>query len=221
MKQEKILSNIIKICILGIFLNFNYNFASAQILINLHDAVKAVKEYHTSEKYIQDMDKIVDDALLNLSTMEIPKNAAFIFDIDETSLSNLKYELDHNFGYDQTSWNQWVNEASAPAIKPVKRFYDSLLKKNIHIIFITGRASDQYDVTVKNMKNVGYSTYDTIICKPPVFKGKKAVEYKSQTRKELSKKYKIIGSIGDQWSDLNGGWTILQIKLPNYMYYIE
>jgi hypothetical protein len=60
-----------------------------------------------------------------------------------------------------------------------------------------------------------------LICKGPEFSGKKAVEYKSQKRMELSKQYNIIGSIGDQWSDSEGGWTILKIKLPNYMYFIE
>jgi len=221
MRQTNNIRTFIKVFFFTILFNANFNFVNAQILINLNDAVKAVKEYHTSDKYIQDMDKIIDDALLNLRMMEIPKNAAFVFDIDETSLSNLKYELDYNFGYDPKNWDKWVNEATAPAIKPVKRFYDSLIKKNIHVIFITGRSSEQYEVTVKNMRDVGYTTYDSIICKSPVFKGKKAVEFKSEVRKELSKKYKIIGSIGDQWSDLLGGWTIMQIKLPNYMYFIE
>jgi acid phosphatase len=199
----------------------NSQTAPNPILINLQDAINAVKNYHTSPKYVQDMEKIIDDALLNLKQMDIPKNAAFVFDIDETSLSNIEYEVEKNFGYDQASWDKWVEEAKAPAIKATKRFYDSLIKRNIHIIFITGRNTQQYDVTVKNMQKVGYRKYDTIVCKSPIFKGKTAEEYKSQIRKELSNKYKIIGSIGDQWSDLNGGWTILKIKLPNYMYFIK
>lgn len=195
--------------------------AKTPLIVNLQDAKNAVKQYHTSEQYIEDMNKIVDDALLNLRQMKLPSNPAFVFDIDETALSNMAYELKYNFGYDPKTWDEWMLEASAPALAPVKRFYDSLVIRGIHILFITGRKANLYDATEKNLRNEGYVKYDTLICKGPEFSGKKAIEYKSQKRMELSKKYNILGSIGDQWSDSEGGWTIMKIKLPNYMYFIE
>lgn len=56
----------------------------------------------------------------------------------------------------------------------------------------------------------------------PSDKSKKAVEYKSEKRKELEDAgYRIRGNSGDQWSDLLG-YAIGQrsFKLPNPMYYI-
>jgi acid phosphatase len=212
-----------KLAVLGLFLLAN-TILSAQdqsILINLHDAVKSVKQYHTSEKFNYDVDNAIDDGLANLQQLEIPKNAAFVFDIDETALSNLEYELRYNFGYDPKTWDEWIKEANATAIPGVKRLYDSLIARGIKIIFITGRNFALIKDTELNLKKAGYNLYDTLICKTPEFKGKKAVEYKSQIRNELSNKYKIIGSVGDQWSDLEGGWTIIKIKIPNYMYFIE
>nr|GMC47574.1 acid phosphatase 1-like [Ipomoea batatas] len=49
-----------------------------------------------------------------------------------------------------------------------------------------------------------------------------AVEYKSKKRTELVKKgYRIIGNIGDQWSDLLGDNAGARtFKLPDPMYYI-
>ncbi len=220
MKKHYLKNNFIG---LALFFLMN-NFLSAQdqpILINLSDAVKSVKQYHTSEQFNRDVDRAIDDGLANLRQLEIPKNAAFVFDIDETALSNLEYELRYNFGYDPKTWDEWIKEANATAIPGVKRLYDSLVARGIKIIFISGRNAALIKDTELNMKKVGYSHYDTLICKTPEFKGKKAVEFKSKIRKELSRKYKIIGSVGDQWSDLEGGWTIIKIKIPNYMYFIE
>jgi len=200
----------------------NILFAQDQsILINLHNAIKSVKQYHTSEQFNHDVEIAIDDGLANLQQLEIPKNAAFVFDVDETALSNFEYELRYNFGYDAKTWDEWIKEANATAIPGVKRLYDSLIARGIKIIFITGRNAALIKDTELNLKKVGYNRYDTLICKTPEFKGKKAIEYKSKIRKELSSKYKIIGSVGDQWSDLEGGWTIIKIKIPNYMYFIE
>lgn len=191
------------------------------ILINLSDAIKAVKQYHTSDQYYQDIEKAVDEGLSNLRQLNYSSNAAFVFDIDETALSNLEYELRYNFAFDPKTWDDWVMEGRATAIPGVKRLYDSLIARNIHIIFLTGRGKEQLNITSKNLIEQGYNRFDTLICKPLEFKGKKAVEFKTNIRKQLSNKYKIIGSVGDQWSDLEGGWTIIKIKLPNYMYFLE
>lgn len=209
--------------ILITFVMFSSSFYSqdAGILINLHDAKKAVKEYYSSGQYEKEIEKNVNDALLNLSQLEVSNNSAFVFDVDETALSNMLYETKYDYGFIPQYWDEWVESAVATAIPATKRFYDSLVSKNIKIIFITGRSVKSYDKTYKNLVSQGYHKFDTLICKASNFKGQKAVEYKSQTRKELSAKYKIIGSIGDQWSDLEGGWTILKVKLPNYLYFIE
>lgn len=56
----------------------------------------------------------------------------------------------------------------------------------------------------------------------PSDKGKLATQYKSEKRKELEDEgYRIHGSSGDQWSDLNGFAVAKRsFKLPNPMYYI-
>lgn len=203
---------------------FFYNFTVAKeppILINLADAIKAIKQYHTSEQYYQDIEKAIDDGLSNLRQLDYPSNAAFVFDVDETALSNMEYELKYNFGFEQKSWDEWVMQGKAPSIPGVRRLYDSLIARNIKIIFLSGRSVEQFEITMQNLKEQGYFKFDTLICKSQIYKGKKAIEFKSAVRKDLSKKYKIIGSVGDQWSDLEGGWTIIKIKLPNYMYFLE
>jgi len=212
--------NIIQIALLLLF-TVNTFSQNKQVILNLNDAKKSVKDYYKSGQYDIELEKCINEALLNLEQIEIPENAAFVFDVDETALSNWSYEINYDFGFIKRHWDEWVDSSKAPVIPQVKRFYDSLVAKNVKIIFITGRKHNQYEGTLKNLKDVGYNKVDTLICKPVEYFDKKAVEYKSNTRKALSSKYKIIGSIGDQWSDLEGGWTILKVKLPNYMYFIE
>lgn len=213
----KLLLNIL----ISIFLLNNITLSQNKILFNLDAAKKTIKNYYTNGDYDREIEQNINDALLNLSQIEIPKNAAFVFDVDETALSNMSYELQYDFAYIPKYWDIWVDSAKAPAIPQVKRFYDTLIKKGVSVIFLTGRHSGLYDKTVFNLKNEGYTKFDTLICKTPEFKGKKAVDYKTEIRKKLSEKYKIIGSIGDQWSDSEGGYTIMKVKIPNLMYYIE
>jgi hypothetical protein len=56
---------------------------------------------------------------------------------------------------------------------------------------------------------------------------KNATDYKSGTRKFIEEngllgfdKVKFVASIGDQWSDSNGGYTEIQIKVPNPLYFL-
>ena len=149
-------------------------------------------------------------------------NSAVVFDVDETSLSNYESIKKIYFGYDPVKWNNWINEGKAPAIPEVKQFYDFVLLKKIKAIFLSSRNSSQYDVTYRNLTNVGYTTFDTLILKDSSYSGLSSLEFKSKQRELLTKKgYDIIAVIGDQESDLEGKDHGLQIKLPNYLYIIE
>jgi hypothetical protein len=55
-----------------------------------------------------------------------------------------------------------------------------------------------------------------------IYHGKTAVSYKSSERKKLEEEgYRIIGNIGDQWSDILGTNTGSRtFKLPDPLYYI-
>lgn len=54
------------------------------------------------------------------------------------------------------------------------------------------------------------------------YKGKSAMRYKSDVRKQLEDEgYRILGNVGDQWSDLQGDYLGNRtFKLPNPMYFV-
>lgn len=182
----------------------------------------------TGSRYQSDSDVAAGDALKFAETVKVLGDHgmdAWVFDIDETLLSNLPYYKDHEFGlekYDVTAFNEWVDKAEALALPASLNFYKELQKLGFKIFLLTGRDEFQRAVTEKNLKNAGYSNWERLILRGESDSGTKAVVYKSKKRQELEDEgYRIHGSSGDQWSDLLGSAIAdRSFKLPNPMYYI-
>lgn len=47
------------------------------------------------------------------------------------------------------------------------------------------------------------------------------VDFKAPERAKIEKDYEIIANVGDQWSDLNGGFSEKNFKVPNPFYFIK
>jgi predicted secreted acid phosphatase len=117
---------------------------------------------------------------------------------------------------------KWNAELKAPAINQVKELYDFLLLKGAKIIFLTGRNFYEYEVTYQNLVKEGYVEFDTLITQIGDETKMKARDFKSGKRVRLTEQgYDIVGTVGDQWSDLEGEYHGIQIKIPNYLYLIE
>jgi acid phosphatase len=189
---------------------------------NLQIAKKNVIEYYESGKYSNDLKDIISNAEDEINKIKLNNNSTAVFDVDETSLSNYEVIKNIYFGYDPQKWDNWINEAKAPAIPEVKRFYDFVNSKKIKVVFLSSRMSSQYDVTYRNLKHAGYVEFDTLILKGNSDSNLSSFEFKSRQRELLTQKgYDIIADIGDQITDLEGKFHGLQIKLPNYLYIIE
>ena len=215
-----------------LFLNFNLSYSEAVLTEppNLGTLKNTIRYYIESGQYEKDIEKVILKAkdyiynrTKNLSKEEREK-LAVVFDIDETSLSNLEYEYKYDFGYSYETWIEWVKEAKATPIKPTLELYKYVKSLNIKTFFITGRnqlnENLNEDPTIINLKKAGYYLWEKVYFKPTNVKIS-TIEYKTACRKDIeSKGYKIILNIGDQYSDLEGGYSETVFKLPNPMYYI-
>jgi acid phosphatase len=211
-----------KIKIISFFLLSFTLISCGSVPVNLQLAKKDVMIYYESGKYSNDLKEIISNAETEINKLKLDTTSSIVFDIDETSLSNFEVIKKIYFGYDEKMWNNWINEARAPAIPEVKQFYEFVISKNLKVIFLSSRKSSQYDVTYRNLKNAGYIVFDTLILKGNSDSSFTSLEFKSKQRELLSLKgYDIIADIGDQDSDLEGKFHGLQIKLPNYLYIIE
>jgi acid phosphatase len=190
--------------------------------VNLTDARNAVKQYYESGKFDKELDQVIKEAKKKFDKVEFKNNSAVIFDVDETALDNYELAKQMGFGYVYEMNKKWNAEMTAPAIPLVKDLYDFLLAKGSKIIFLTGRNFPEYQATYENLKRDGYTAFDTLITQMDDERKMKNREFKGKKRVELTEKgYDIVGTVGDQWSDLEGPDHGIQVKIPNYLYLIE
>lgn len=189
--------------------------------------VESVAEYMIGEKYESDCEVVGKFSAEFVKGVTVGGDGrdAWVFDIDETLLSNVPYYQDVGFGskiFNETSFNDWVNLADAPALPASLSFYRKLQELGFTIFLLTGRSEHQRNVTEANLLFAGYRNWERLILRGASDQGKSATSYKSEKRQELMNEgYRIHGSSGDQWSDLWGyAVSTRSFKLPNPMYFI-
>lgn len=193
------------------------------------DCVEYVQNYMVGSQYSRDLQMVADESIDYASALMASGSGdgmdAWVFDIDETLLSNLPYYVAHQFGgevFDNSAFNDWVDLAEAPALASSYRLYTHLLELGLKIFLLTGRDETQRNATQKNLVRAGYHTWEALLLRGIDDHGKTAVLYKSEKRLKIEQDgFRIRGNSGDQWSDVYGHATGNRtFKLPNPMYYI-
>ncbi|MQL05493.1 hypothetical protein EI015_25810, partial [Escherichia coli] len=80
-----------------------------------------IGNYLLGYQYRSDSKAVAREAYLYAKSLSLSGDGKdiWVFDIDETSLSNLQYYADHGFGvepYNSTLFNEWVDLGVAPAL---------------------------------------------------------------------------------------------------------
>jgi predicted secreted acid phosphatase len=144
-----------------------------------------------------------------------------VFDLDDTLLFNWPHMRAMDFGYVESAWDRWVDEARAPAVEPVREVYRTARRLKVDVVFITGRREKQRASTERNLRAIECDDFAALICKP-ANEQSTAAAYKIAQRKRLVAEGRtIIANIGDQESDLSGGYSERVFKLPNVIYLID
>ncbi|KAG2545457.1 hypothetical protein PVAP13_9KG310599 [Panicum virgatum] len=186
-----------------------------------------VRAYLTGAAYRSDLELVARESAAYARAAPLGGDGrdAWIFDIDETLLSNLPYYADHGYGlelFDHLEFDKWVERGEAPAIPSSLKLYMEVLELGFKAILLTGRSEGHRGVTVDNLNKHGFHDWDKLILRTAADRKKTATIYKSEKRKEIEAEgYRILGNSGDQWSDLLGSsMSARSFKLPNPMYYI-
>jgi predicted secreted acid phosphatase len=147
------------------------------------------------------------------------KKPAIVFDVDETLLSNWTAIVADGFVYGPRSQAEATDEIGT-AIKPSLDLYNLAKAKGISIFLITGRGEATREHTAHNLEREGFTGYEQLVLKPAGFTGT-TVAYKAGARKAIEDQgYDILATVGDQYSDLAGGYADSAFKLPNPFYYL-
>ncbi|CAI9114234.1 OLC1v1014903C2 [Oldenlandia corymbosa var. corymbosa] len=131
-----------------------------------------VGHYILGKQYKDDCDAVADAAIEYAKSIKLGGKGKeiWVFDIDETTLSNLPYyaRSDVQFGalpYNDTKFNEWVATGKAPAIPAILRLYKTLLTLGIKPVFLSGTKEVYQQVRVDNLHKVGYYNWEKLILK--------------------------------------------------------
>jgi len=198
---------------------------------NLYEAERQVDEYIRSGRYDEDVAKVIVAARAWLE--ERAKTAvkpAIVLDIDETSLSNWPaYRINGwgrvvNGGCDLQqgpcglrAWQALGQSKAIPATVALARRARDL---GVAVFFISARPPNLRQATERNLREQGYE-WTGLILLPEGAHFASAADFKTPERRKIAEQgYTIVLSVGDQESDLKGGYAERTFKLPNPVYYI-
>ncbi|XAR68694.1 Acid phosphatase [Bertholletia excelsa] len=190
--------------------------------------LRQVGAYMTGGQYDRDVSFVMDRINSYIDTINISRDGfdAWILDVDDTCISNLRYYRGKRFGcdpYDPEGFKTWAQRGECPAIPAVLKLFNKLVDSGFKVFLVTGRDEATLgQVTLDNLHNQGFDGYERLILRTAAYRGVSAVVYKSEIRKELEGEgYRIRGNAGDQWSDLQGDCLGNRtFKLPNPMYFV-
>jgi acid phosphatase len=203
--------------------------------LNLGELKLQIRHYACSGAYDSEVAKVLSEAQAYVEQRAgEATRPAVVLDIDETSLSNFVQILANDFGYVEAGpcdvlprgpcgWRAWEDSGKAGPIEPTLTLFKAAKAKGVAVFFITGRREDEAhrDATVKNLRAAGYGGWDGLVMRPASTSGMSVAGYKSGERAKIAAQgYTIIANIGDQRSDLDGGFAERAYRVPNPFYFI-
>jgi hypothetical protein len=199
---------------------------------NIGDLKADARSYYDSGAYLTDLQQAAWPAIPWIEEVA-PRvsRPAVVFDIDETSLSNYVALEANDFGrivsgpcdlpLGPCGLQEWDLLAESTPIPPTMDVFNTAKDRGAAIFFITGRPESQRAATERNLADVGYTGYTRLIMEPTGAHYVSAADFKAPQRRAIQGEgYTVIANLGDQPSDLDGGYAERTFLLPNPFYRI-
>jgi len=192
--------------------------------MNLSLATQGVVHYYNSGEYHKDVNAALIEAQ-NYLAKRIAENKnkeqklALVLDIDDTSIEEYDFWYKHDFSR-HAVMTVGDSKIDFPPIKPTLELYNYAKQNGVAVFFITGRHEKDRQNTIRILHHAGYDNWNFLYMRADNDKIP-AEKYKTVLRKQIEESgYDIALSIGDQNSDLKGGYADYTVKVPNPFYYI-
>lgn len=200
---------------------------------NIGDVKTEAIQYYDSGAYLTDL-QLATAPAIDWIHDEAPRveRPAVVFDIDETALSNWEVLKANDFGriiggpcddlpHGPCGFRAWDSRAQSTVIAPTQDVFRTALDSGAAVFFITGRGESQRAATEQNLTATGYAGYTRLIMEPVGAHYASAADFKAPQRAEIENQgFTIIANLGDQPSDLDGGFAERTYLLPNPFYRI-
>jgi hypothetical protein len=174
---------------------------------------------------------------------------AILLDVDDTTLNTYNYEIFSNFAFNPVTNAEYVTKQLFPPVPGMVHMVRRAEAEGYAIFFLTGRGAALEESTLGNLTSDGIGVdagypepttltngEDGLFTKPPVADYPDYLQaacaddpngscttrhYKTATRAHIeSLGYDIVANFGDQFSDLEGGFSDRTFKLPNPTYFL-
>ena len=206
--------------------------------MNLSAETALLRNYYDSGRYMADIAYVDGRAEKFLARCLSGRKLALVLDIDETALSNWPEMAADDFAYfphapcrfvrgrpsSPCGALAWDRLEKAAAIRPTLALFDFAQAHGVTVFFITGRHASERAVTTENLVKAGYVGWNpkNLLMEPNGMHVPSAADFKAPERKWIEDKlgYTIVVNVGDQRSDLAGGHSEGEFKLPNPFYRI-
>lgn len=189
-----------------------------QEIVQYHDSGAYEKEIKTT---LQQAQQYIDSQVQLNNQRKVKQKLAIVLDIDETSLSNYDNIIQGHFQSSREEIHRSILLANAKPIQPMLALYNDALAHEVSIFFVTGRRLSELKATQLNLTRAGYRDWSGLFLRSETDNAPSVVSFKAHTRDIITKRgYTIIASIGDQNSDIEGGFAQKGFKLPNPFYFL-
>lgn len=200
--------------------------------VNVGQAKLAATAYHDSGRYLADFAGAAAPAAdwLRQRASQVVR-PALVLDVDDTALTNWPVIVANDFGRFTTGpcllpggpcgWHAWDLRGADEPLQPTLEVFRIARQLGVTVFFISGRPESERAATERNLAAAGYAGYAQAFFTPDGAHYASLVAFKAPTRQSIAGMgYTIIANVGDQLSDLEGGFAERTFKLPNPFYYI-
>jgi predicted secreted acid phosphatase len=181
---------------------------------------EAVIAYHDSGEWRADTTSVVRRArrYVRRHLDDSSRRAAIVLDIDDTSLSN--YDCLKEVDFARSSAD--CGDETLPAIPQTLALFRWAREHDVAVFFVTGRREAMRAATAASLRAAGYRGGWTLKMRPDEQPRRWRDGWKARVRRAIVERrgFRILANLGDQWSDLDGGYAARRFKLPNPMYVI-
>jgi predicted secreted acid phosphatase len=181
-------------------------------------APAAIVAYHDSGAWARDTGAVAERArrFLLAHRRDDRRRAALVLDVDDTALST--YACLERAGFDRAAGN-CAESAGLPAVGATLELYRQARARGVIVFFVTRRREHLRAVTVAGLRHAGYRGHLRVRLAPEGGTAAAHRRFKAGARRRIEASgYRIVVNLGDQRSDLTGGYARRSYKLPNPMY---
>lgn len=146
-----------------------------------------------------------------LNNTKSDRKKAVIVDIDETILSNVRYEADmilSDSSSTKSYWKRWVDSAKSDTLPGALEFLKYAQKKGVEVFYISNRMTADIASSLKNLNKFNFPYSDE---KHLIFKSDQSSS-KEARRRQVARDYEIILICGDNLGDFSSAFDDRSIK---------